>query len=210
MYRWYAESDSCYVYLSDVRTASTQPGLLSHTELEKSRWFTRGWTLQEIIAPRLLEFYDVDWKTVGTKLHLCSRIIARTSIPESALLEPWNMDFQEFPAGRRFSWAWDRTTTRDEDLAYSLMGLLGVNMPLLYGEGGGKAFHRLQQEYLLQREDLSLLLWTSWFGRGPGAILARRPAVFHPGTVRYLHRDPKPGHVTDDSFAWANVVSVRH
>lgn len=182
MYRWYAESDFCYVYLSDVRTASTQPGLLSHTELEKSRWFTRGWTLQEMIAPRLLEFYDVDWKTVGTKLHLCSRIIARTSIPESTLLEPWNLDFQEFPAGRRFSWAWDRTTTRDEDLAYSLMGLLGVSMPLLYGEGGGKAFIGSSKNtscngrtcrFFSGHRGLAAVLAPSWPDARPSSTLAR-------------------------------------
>lgn len=208
MYRWYAESDSCYVYLSDVQTSSMQPGFLSHEKLEQSRWFTRGWTLQEMIAPRLLEFYDVDWMTLGTKLHLCSRIVARTSISESALLEPWGMGYQEFPAGRRFSWAWDRTTTRDEDLAYSLMGLLGVNMPLLYGEGGDKAFYRLQQEYLVQREDLSILLWSWGLDCGSGAVLARRPAAFRPDPARYLHRDPETGHVTGYNFAWANVFSV--
>lgn len=70
-----------------------------------------------MIAPHLLEFYDVDWMTLGTKLHLCSRIVACTGISDSTLLEPWNMNFQEFPAARRFSWAYDRTTTRDEDLA---------------------------------------------------------------------------------------------
>lgn len=117
MYRWYAESDSCYVYLSDVQTSSTKLGLLSHEKLEHSRWFTRGWTLQEMIAPRLLEFYDVDWMTLGTKLHLCSRIVTRTGTSDFTLLEPWNMNSQEFPAARRFSWACDRTMTRDEDLA---------------------------------------------------------------------------------------------
>lgn len=130
----------------------------------------------------LLEFYDVDWKTVGTKLHLCSRIIARTSIPESTLLEPWNLDFQEFPAGRRFSWAWDRTTTRDEDLAYSLMGLLGVSMPLLYGEGGGKAFIGSSKNtscngrtcrFFSGHRGLAAVLAPSWPDARPSSTLAR-------------------------------------
>ncbi|KAK1833626.1 heterokaryon incompatibility protein-domain-containing protein [Podospora conica] len=213
-----------YFYLDDVKSGRyvspeylkfslAQLGLLSHNDLEWSRWFTRGWCLQELIAPRFLEFYDVDWKALGTKLSLCSRIIARTGIPESVLLEPWCMDFQEFPAAARFSWASDRTTTRDEDMAYSLMGLLDVNMPLLYGEGGQKAFYRLQQEFLAQTEDLSLLLWT--WNRDQArsdAILARQPACF--GRVQPLvDFNPSTGEFSYDNtqtFKWANIVSEPH
>ncbi|KAK3386527.1 heterokaryon incompatibility protein-domain-containing protein, partial [Podospora didyma] len=176
MYRWYAEAAVCHIYLADVGIDQQFKSTLSSEELEKSRWFTRGWTLQELIAPVYVEFYDMDWRALGTKRHLCPRLAARTSIPESLLLDPSTLP--DYFAARRFSWASDRVTTRPEDVAYCLMGIFDVNMPLLYGEGGDKAFTHLQEDFLRQSRDLSLLLWTSSYVPSNSSVLSRHPRDF--------------------------------
>lgn len=146
MFRWYQMADVCYAFLSDVSTLASLP---------KSRWFSRGWTLQELVAPRNVRFYNCAWKFVGSKLDLRKELHAITTI-EEAVLETGK--FEMISIGRRMSWAAGRQTTRIEDRAYSLMGIFDVNMPLLYGEGH-KAFTRLQEEIMKISDDQSLFAW---------------------------------------------------
>jgi len=138
MYRWYQESGVCYAYLADVKSGvdcGYKPHKASPTWKDpcfrNSEWFGRGWTLQELIAPSAMIFYDHQWQDLGTKLGLCSIISEVTGIPEAILR---GGPLSSASVAQKFSWAAARITTRIEDRAYSLMGLFGVNMPMLYGE----------------------------------------------------------------------------
>ncbi|KAM5365849.1 hypothetical protein ACJA88_012363 [Fusarium oxysporum] len=164
MYRYYQEASICYVYLADISTIS---------EISNSRWFTRGWTLQELIAPSSMIFFDKGWRELGTKISLVHVLSQRTNIPESILCD--SEELETTSIAQRMSWAADRVTTRKEDGAYSLMGIFGINMPLLYGEGD-KAFHRLQVEIMRVSDDHSLFAWKAIAARG--GLLAPTPAAF--------------------------------
>ncbi|KAH7090417.1 HET domain-containing protein, partial [Paraphoma chrysanthemicola] len=148
MYMWYWDAEICYAYLSDV------PG----RKFVEARWFTRGWTLQELLAPTVVEFYTRDpvWRRIGTKLSLACEIECATEIQKTYLLD--RRTIQQACVGEKFSWASKRITTRSEDIAYCLLGLVGVNMPLLYGEGA-KAFHRLQLEIIKENTDHTIFAW---------------------------------------------------
>jgi len=123
-----------------------------------SRWFTRGWTLQELLAPPHLLFLDQDWVAIGDRSQRASHIYALTSIEEMYLLgNPWAL--RRCSAAKKLSWAALRETTRPEDASYCLFGLLDINMSPLYGEGPLKAFHRLQVEVLQKTNDDSILAW---------------------------------------------------
>ncbi|PNP53572.1 hypothetical protein FNYG_15749 [Fusarium nygamai] len=170
MYRYYQEANICYVYLADISTVS---------EILNSRWFTRGWTLQELIAPSSMIFFDKHWCELGTKTSLVQVLSQRTSIPESILND--SEELETTSIAQRMSWAADRVTTRKEDGAYSLMGIFGINMPLLYGEGD-KAFYRLQEEIMRVSDDHSLFAWKA--NTSPGGLLAPTPAAFkHSGDI---------------------------
>ncbi|KAF2257834.1 hypothetical protein CC78DRAFT_443456, partial [Lojkania enalia] len=145
MFRWYRNAAKCYVYLSDVsRSAIIEqfetPSWISH--FQTSRWFTRGWTLQELIAPALVDFYSLEWTHLGDKKSLEREIHRITGIPPQAL----QGRLAQFDISERFSWAANRETTREEDRAYSLFGIFDLCIPLLYGEGVENAFHRLREE----------------------------------------------------------------
>jgi hypothetical protein len=146
MFRWYHEATVCYVYLTDVTEVS---------QIENSRWFTRGWTLQELVAPATVRFYTLDWRYLGSKIGLQSDIQRITGI-DTKILTTGELD--SVSIARRMSWAAKRQTTRIEDRAYSLMGIFDVNMPLLYGEGK-KAFARLQEAIMKTSDDQSLFAW---------------------------------------------------
>ncbi len=153
MYQWYANAEVCYVYLSDVGPLSA---LLEPKRFAAARWFTRGWCLQELIAPEHVEFYAKDWTELGTKTSLVSQLAAITSIPAGVLIHEKRPS--QYCVAARMSWASRRNTTRVEDMAYCLLGLFDINMPLLYGEGW-RAFTRLQEEILKHDDDLTLFLW---------------------------------------------------
>lgn len=172
MYRWYANAAVCYVYLFDVTTGSD--------EWIESHWFTRGWTLQELLAPRKVEFYDSSWGHLGDKLHNAEKIGRCTGIPSKAL-----NDFRpaDFLIAQRMSWAADRITTRPEDRAYCLLGIFDVNMPLLYGEGRGKAFYRLQEEIMKTSTDPTIFAWSRLPDPAFG-MLAESPDSFLPLTTQ--------------------------
>ena len=155
MYQWYARADVCYAFLPDVPTEEDHQRRGSH--FRKSRWFRRGWTLQELIAPLDVRFLSVEWTFVGSKESLADIIVEITKIHHNALLniEP----LEEFSVAQRLSWAARRETTRAEDRAYSLLGIFDINMPTLYGEGQ-RAFRRLQEEIMRRTPDQSLFAWT--------------------------------------------------
>ncbi|KAI9149068.1 ankyrin repeat-containing [Paramyrothecium foliicola] len=152
MFNWYRNARYCFAYLSDVECDSY--GTLSEN-FEASRWFTRGWTLQELVAPAEVRFYDRKWTFIGTRTSLAKRISAITRIDIDVLLTG---DVSSASVARRMSWAASRQTTRAEDTAYCLLGLFDVNMPMLYGEGE-KAFFRLQEEILKEYDDHSIFAW---------------------------------------------------
>ncbi|KAK3374843.1 heterokaryon incompatibility protein-domain-containing protein, partial [Podospora didyma] len=154
MFQWYHDAAICYAYLSDVD--SSEDPHLDASSFGCSRWFTRGWTLQELLAPAEVIFLGADWKEIGTRKMLCSKVSSITGISVKALDE---RRWSEYSVAQKMSWAAGRQTTRPEDSAYCLMGLFDVNMPMLYGEGH-KAFSRLQQEILKQSDDQSLFAWS--------------------------------------------------
>ncbi|KAF4494515.1 beta transducin [Fusarium agapanthi] len=199
MFRWYQQSEKCYVYLDDFNTFLNSKiidyevagGYVvldeSDTSFLDSLWFTRGWTLQELIAPRNVEFYDNKWVNFGSRdVVLLDRICERTGIWPQLFREPrcacpsgrghsvfavrdgictgcqgldtLSLTLDSFAVSIKMSWASSRITTRKEDAAYCLLGLFNINMPLLYGEGD-KAFLRLQEAIVRQSKDQSVLLW---------------------------------------------------
>src|SRR5947209_1374185 len=145
MFRWYRNAVKCYVYLSDV----PQPALSINDAFRKSRWFTRGWTLQELLAPRSVEFFSREGNRLGDKTSLERQIHEITGIADSALR---GAALSQFGVDERFSWIEHRQTTRKEDKAYSLLGIFDVFMPLIYGEGEKNAFKRLKASIQEDRE----------------------------------------------------------
>ncbi|KAI6038844.1 heterokaryon incompatibility protein-domain-containing protein [Pisolithus marmoratus] len=152
MYRWYQNAQVCYVYLDDVNEP-VFPTKKDDDQLGQSNgwpeWFERGWTLQELIAPKQVEFFNRNWVLIGNKRRFARVLEKVTGIPREVLKEG---------IAQIMSWAADRKTTRAEDQAYSLMGLFGVNMPMLYGEGR-KAFQRLQLEIIRVSSDHTIFAW---------------------------------------------------
>ena len=147
MFRWYQNADKCYVYLSDVSTAEHTTNahlpVTWETAFQKSRWFTRGWTLQELIAPVSVEFFSEEGDRLGSKESLEQQIHETTDIAIEALR---GRPLTDFEIEARFSWANHRKTKRPEDKAYSLLGIFDIHMPLLYGEGQEKALVRLRKK----------------------------------------------------------------
>ncbi|THU96845.1 HET-domain-containing protein [Dendrothele bispora CBS 962.96] len=175
MYQYYLEAAICYVYLSDVSGKEKRPED-ANSPFRFSRWFTRGWTLQELLAPRYLVFLDNTWTEIGTKWSLHDVISAITSIPSRVLEDG---DVSRYSVAQKMSWAACRQTTRPEDQAYCLMGLFGVNMPPIYGEGSAKAFTRLQQQIIELSDDRSIFAWIASVGEMESrGLLARSPCEF--------------------------------
>jgi hypothetical protein len=154
MFRWYQNAVVCYAFLSDVPSCADVSAV--ELNLAKSRWFTRGWTLQELIAPANLIFFSKDWHPLGTKSQIHNILSSITGI-EKKFLKSENLELASI--AKKMSWAASRRTSRIEDTAYSLLGIFDINMPLIYGEGK-KAFKRLQEELLKSRtDDHSLFAW---------------------------------------------------
>jgi hypothetical protein len=145
MFRWYQKAARCYAYLSDVSTpdAGGYEQRVWEEAFRKSRWFTRGWTLQELIAPTLVEFFSLEGERLGNQLTLGPIIHEITGIAASVLRGD---ALSNFSIDERMSWAEYRNTTLEEDKSYCLLGIFDVSMPLIYGEGGDRASRRLQEE----------------------------------------------------------------
>lgn len=174
MYRWYQEADVCYVYLSDVPHAPDDEAILGD-QFAKSRWFTRGWTLQELIAPSSLIFYNASWNELGTKSSLQQLITDITAIPAAVIC---GQKLENLSVAQRMAWASKRQITRIEDLAYCLLGIFDINMPMLYGEGE-RAFIRLQEEIIKNFGDHSIFAWKT-IADDPSiqGLLAPHPSLF--------------------------------
>jgi len=182
MYAWYQRAAICYTYLVDV---SAQVDVQQNeSEFTKSKWFTRGWTLQELLASKKVIFFSHDWIKLGDKQALGRVIAGKTLIDEDILTEKRSL--QSASIAKRMSWASKRKTTRAEDLAYCLMGVFSVNMPMLYGEGEERAFLRLQEEIMKHSDDQSIFAWVDE-KTTPDALhglLAKSPvAFFHANTI---------------------------
>lgn len=185
MFKWYQESKRCYVYLQDVDLTKS---VEASEQISSSRWFTRGWTLQELLAPSRVLVFDVAWRCLGdlfggtTDSNRLVQLFHSITGIATHYLRGNASKYLSFPSvAERMKWASSRRTTRDEDIAYCLMGIFDVNMPLLYGEGAIKAFIRLQEGIMKQSDDHSLFHWTVDSGMlehdTPG-LLAYRPSYF--------------------------------
>lgn len=203
MFRWYQNSAKCYVFLSDVSAPSTdavdKPSWGS--SFRKSRWFTRGWTLQELIAPVSVEFFSREGVRLGTRKSLEHDIHDITGLPLAVLR---GNPLSQFTISDRLAWAEKRETTRKEDRAYSLLGLFGIHMPLIYGEGERGAFERLRKK-----------LRNNWATEKPRVITAN-DAAFNPRTDMYaehmqvdaLYSGPRERVVEEDPDHLAGLQTV--
>jgi hypothetical protein len=186
MFRWYQRAEECYVYLQDVESSPEDPSAVN-ASFRKSKWFTRGWTIQELLAPNDVIFYDRRWIRIGTKAELHCEIYDICGIhcmPTS--------HWMSASIAQKMSWASRRETSREEDIAYCLMGLFGVHMPPLYGEGHN-AFLRLQQEIMKMSDDESIFAWAfdGKYQLSSTGILARSPAQFrNSGNISRHDFDP--------------------
>lgn len=187
MFRWYSDANVCYTHLSDVEV-SRQDRLVSAQQLSSSRWPSRGWTLQELIAPNTVRFYDRHWVECGNRNNISLALSQITNIDQSILERNSGADEREWlyslSISKRMSWAATRQTTRAEDRAYCLLGLFDVNMPMLYGEGGPKAFYRLQEEIMKHSVDHTILAWSPAESHWDGttSVLADSPLAFRDGS----------------------------
>lgn len=184
MFRWYQSAGICYAYLDDVdanealgrsvpvgcdlddiagRDNVADPASSSHLDLApdlvKAKWFTRGWTLQELLAPPYLVFVDRAWRRIGTRDSWLNEIRTASKIEARHLTNFSPTDFTASSIAMRFSWAARRLTTVEEDETYSLLGLFGISLRLIYGEGRWRAFNRLQRELITVYNDDSIFAW---------------------------------------------------
>lgn len=172
MWKWYSASSICYVYLSDVSDVESKD---FDSEFGKSQWWKRGWTLQELLAPSRLTFFSATWHVVGHKKGLDKEISIITGISPNAI--NGTISLYRYSIAQRMSWASRRTTTRIEDIAYCLMGIFDVHMPLLYGEGKN-AFLRLQQEIMKNSDDETIFAWLPQWNIDYYGMLTDEPASF--------------------------------
>ncbi|XDG06029.1 hypothetical protein ABKA04_005644 [Annulohypoxylon sp. FPYF3050] len=186
MFRWYQNAGVCYAYLEDVdanEASDTDMGFplnwdfddiasidnvadrdsVIHKALRphliKAKWFTRGWTLQELLAPPYLVFVDRAWRRIGTRESWADEIKEASRIEARYLTDFSPTDFVSCSLAKRLSWASRRETTIEEDETYSLLGLFGISLPLIYGEGRWRAFNRLQRELITVYNDDSIFAW---------------------------------------------------
>ena len=185
-------SQVCYAYLSDVSIEDDVRARDFESEFSLSRWHSRGWTLQELLAPEVVVFLSQNWDVLGTKAELAPVISQVSRIPVSVLT--FERDIADVSIAQRMSWAGHRRTTREEDQAYCLLGIFGISMPTLYGEGR-KAFYRLQEELMKKSTDTSLFAWgfyakNSYFEFIPPPDEESKKkyclSTLHPSTTTYL------------------------
>ncbi|KAK6954829.1 hypothetical protein Daesc_004798 [Daldinia eschscholtzii] len=182
MYRYYYNSALCIIYLEDVhsynkeadnsRKAITREELLAR--IRTTRWLTRGWTLQELIAPSRRSYFASDWSEIEDGDDLLDTIAESAGISRR-LLEDRDL-LHRVCVGERMKWASNRQTTREEDIAYCLAGIFDVSIPVLYGEGGRNAFRRLQLEIMRMSFDMTIFAWRGDYESS--GLLARSPADF--------------------------------
>ncbi|KAK4539805.1 hypothetical protein LTR36_010339 [Oleoguttula mirabilis] len=210
MFTWYRKAEICYAHLSDVVWTVTEtvaaasdlnfelweqceqsdPFLrLSLEQFRESAWFTRGWTLQELLAPVKVLFLDCNWEPIFTRQELHSVISGITGINPLYLQRPRLVT--QASVAEKMSWISRRETSRVEDMAYCLLGLFNVNMPLLYGEGK-KAFLRLQIQIISQSDDESIFAWAGKQSGGAGMLASWPSAFSESGGISPCHRWHRP------------------
>ena len=190
MYQWYRNSEICFAYLHDVKFPfTTEPDAeMFPTSNGRPKWFSCSWTLQELLAPRVIHFFDQDWQRIGDKDELAPKLTEITGIPEDILTNglPHPDDPCRPSAAQIMSWAADRKASTREDRAYALMGIFEVQVPTKYGEHE-HAFRRLQVSIIKEYNDHSIF---AWFGKSrPGSILADDPSYFR-GSADVVRLDP--------------------
>jgi hypothetical protein len=228
MFRWYSNAQICYAFLDDidmfdpmrsgdVKFAQENEGmfwdksidLLDEKDLTNARWFTRGWTLQELIAPMKIAFYIKGWKYVGNKSSMRGKLARITGVNERML----KGFLPNVSVAERMNWAARRETTKGEDMAYCLLGIFDVSMPLLYGEGAEKAFIRLQEEIMKDSDDQSLFAWQSVTPprkREWGLIMDNDPvaSIFAPHPQHFsgfASHSVHPSHLDSLPYALTNI-----
>ncbi|KAF8161847.1 hypothetical protein BJ912DRAFT_823325, partial [Pholiota molesta] len=147
MYAWYADATVCIAYLAQTTS-------LSH--MHSDVWFTRGWTLQELLAPQSIIFHGANWKELPTDMynvHDGKHYVMEDEIFVATSIKPqhrrsFGAHRHQIPISERMEWAANRQVTRQEDVAYSLMGIFGVSLSIAYGEGSERAFVRLLKEIM--------------------------------------------------------------
>ena len=179
MYQWSRRSEICFAYLHDVKfPLPPEPDIeMFPTPNGWPKWFSCSWTLQDLLGPRIIRFFDQDWYLIGDKAKLAPKLADITGIPANILTNglPHPDDPCRPSAAQIMSWAADRKATTREDRAYALMGIFEVHVPTKYGEHE-RAFHRLQVSIIKEYNDHSIF---AWFGRSrPGSILADDPSYF--------------------------------
>jgi hypothetical protein len=220
MFEWYRYAKVCYAYLADVKVIREADKMRVDMELvanatafAHSRWFRRGWTLQELLAPTSVEFYDERWRFIGSLRELASRVSQITGISVSyfgvSANSPW-VAVHGAHIGERMSWMTNRTTTRKEDMAYCLLGVFNINMPLLYGEGD-KAFVRLQEELIRKFNDHTIFCWdfsklptAQGITGGNSGILTQWPSTFEESQLfrtKFYRSTPSPYTVTNSGLS---------
>ena len=165
MFAWYRDADECIAFLQDVD--ETEDPYVKGSQFRRSKWYTRGWTLQELIAPRRLIFVSKNWRIIGTKATLAGLVEEITNVDFDVLT--FRRTHIRVSVARRMSWAANRQTTREEDRAYSLLGIFGVSIATVYGEGDN-AFIRLQEEIMKHIPDQSIFAWGPPMLRDVGAF----------------------------------------
>ncbi|KAJ1324374.1 HET domain-containing protein [Microdochium nivale] len=209
MFRWYKEATICFAYLSDVTKKHEGDSADDfYNTYRESRWFQRGWTLQELIAPEDIVFCDAEWVHLGSKEHdrHIQRALALITGIDIRILDG-SLEPAEVSIADRMKWAAGRQTTRPEDTAYCLMGIFDVKMPLMYGEGN-RAFLRLQEEILSASDDQSIFIWSESITKTETVpnkmqlhgLLADSPEVF--ANIREHYR-PLPPAVDRMTTAWS-------
>ncbi|SPJ86976.1 uncharacterized protein FTOL_12001 [Fusarium torulosum] len=199
MFKWYRRSAICYVYLEDAPAMTLDECTKPDSAFRNARWFTRGWTLQELIAPPNVTFFSSNWTMIATKSELAPCITEITGIPWSCLLKgrlSKSHPLRRYSVAQRMSWASGRSTTRIEDQAYSLLGLFDISMPLVYGEGF-EAFTRLLGKIIQKHADhsffASLLQYVDFLPRSPVEFCNSQTVVVNTSPQLQRHYTP-PDH----------------
>lgn len=206
MFSWYATATICYAYLADVQTPRRSNEYTSR--FRSSRWHTRGWTLQELLAPAEVRFLSSEWEYIGDKTLLAPLLEEITGIEADILVH--GGAFSSISIADRMSWASHRVTTRPEDEAYCLMGIFNVNIPIIYGEGR-RAFRRLQEEIMRTSPDHTLFMWGLPIAPSSTICLCSdSPSVPRPEDANLLALSPqvfsRPGHGSSHSVATSPEV----
>ncbi|ETN38886.1 uncharacterized protein HMPREF1541_06927 [Cyphellophora europaea CBS 101466] len=173
MWKWYHEAAICYIFLATITLSAAEverdPNAFMewhHSKDSEDRdygrpaeYFRRGWTLQELLAPRRAIFFNATWSFIGSRLQLVDQIYNATNIAKQYINSNEGIRLASIAA--RLSWAGGRETTREEDRVYSLIGLFDINMDIRYGEGYERAFYRLQKEIVENDPSEDIFAWTS-------------------------------------------------